>query len=80
MSLRDKTARWIFDARWSRMPDDEVAVHINNTILDAAIEAAMKNKSTDNERMWKEKYDYKRGYLQAINDLVGDIKALKEGK
>ena len=55
-------------------------MHINNNILDAAIEAAMKNKSTDNERMWKEKYDYKRGYLQAINDLVGDIKALKEGK
>ena len=36
--------------------------------VERACAAGIKNKSTDNERMWAEKYDYRRGYLQAIND------------
>jgi len=60
MSLRNKTARWIFDARWSQMPDDEVAVHINNTILDAVCEQVNNvGLSTDDEK----------ATIQAINKM-----------
>ena len=64
MSLRDKTARWIFDARWSQMPDDEVAVHINNTILDAAINAVKTLGSYDEETIIK--------VIEALKEGLGD--------
>ena len=58
--------------------DDDFVDSFIALVQAECVAAVEENKSTDNKRLWKEKYDYRRGYLQAIYDSTAAIKELED--